>query len=129
MESARRGLPMRIDGDGEQTRDFIHISDVVNANVFCMQSLRFCGGEIRNGGTGTSVSLNNIKDDGIFYFPTDHFGNSQRSDEEADIIYDYYSKIFKKKFEDEKGIGNITNKDIMEVAQFNVQANAIKKKI
>ena len=62
MESARRGLPMRIDGDGEQTRDFIHISDVVNANIFCMQSPRYFGGEIMNVGTGTSVSLNSIKD-------------------------------------------------------------------
>ncbi len=75
------------------------------------------------------LSLNNIKDEGIFFFPTDHFGNSQRSDEEADIVHDYYSKIFKKNFEDEKGKGKITIKDIMVVAPFNVQANAIKQKL
>ena len=32
------------------------------------------------------LGLNNIKDQGIFFIPTDHFGNSQRSDEEAQII-------------------------------------------
>jgi UDP-glucose 4-epimerase len=61
MESARKGVPMRIDGDGEQTRDFIYVSDVVGANIFCMHSRRFFGGETMNVGTGTSVSLNNIK--------------------------------------------------------------------
>ena len=49
------------------------------------------------------LGLNNIKDEGIFFIPTDHFGNSQRSDEEADIIHNYYSKIIGKNFEDEKG--------------------------
>ena len=29
--------------------------------------------------------------------PTDHFGNSQRSDEEAEIIHDYYSQDYGKK--------------------------------
>ena len=61
MEMARKGLPMRIDGDGEQTRDFIHVSDVLNANIFCMQSSHNFRGKILNVGTGHSVSLNNIK--------------------------------------------------------------------
>ena len=60
MEMARKGLPMRIDGDGEQTRDFIHVSDVLNANIFCMQSPQDFRGKILNVGTGNSVSLNNI---------------------------------------------------------------------
>ena len=62
MEMARKGIPMRIDGDGEQTRDFIHVSDVLLANIFCMQSPDHFGGTIMNVGTGRSVSLNNIKD-------------------------------------------------------------------
>ena len=61
MEMIRLGKPMRIDGDGEQTRDFIHVSDVINANIFCMQSSNNFSGKIMNVGTGTSVSLNNIK--------------------------------------------------------------------
>ena len=43
-----------------------------------------------------NIDLKNIKDEGIFFIPTDHFGNSQRSDEEAEIVHDYYSKIIKK---------------------------------
>jgi UDP-glucose 4-epimerase len=61
MERARLGRPMRIDGDGEQTRDFIHVSDVLLANIFCMQSNDYFGGKIMNVGTGTSISLNKVK--------------------------------------------------------------------
>jgi len=61
MEMSRQGRPMRIDGDGEQTRDFIHVSDILLANIFCMQSNTYFGGKIMNVGTGKSVSLNNIK--------------------------------------------------------------------
>ena len=75
------------------------------------------------------LGLNNIKDQGIFFIPTDHFGNSQRSDEEAQIIYDYYSKIMMKIFEDESGKGKIDIENIMVVAPFNVQANNIKQKL
>ena len=62
MEMARQGLPMRIDGDGEQTRDFVHVSDVVAANIFCMQSNAKFSGEIMDVGSGRSVSLNSIKE-------------------------------------------------------------------
>jgi nucleoside-diphosphate-sugar epimerase len=61
MEMARRNLPFRIDGDGEQTRDFIHVSDVISANIFCMQSNVKFRGDIMDVGTGKEVSLNNIK--------------------------------------------------------------------
>lgn len=75
------------------------------------------------------LQLNNIKDEGIFFVPTDHFGNSQRSDEEAEIIHDYYSKIMGKDFEDEDGKDKIDINNIMVVAPFNVQTNNIKQKL
>ena len=75
------------------------------------------------------LGLNNIKDQGIFFIPTDHFGNSQRSDEEAEIIHNYYTKIMGKDFEDENGKDKIDIKNIMVVAPFNVQTNNIKQKL
>ena len=75
------------------------------------------------------LGLKNIENEGIFIIPTDHFGNSQRSDEEAEIVHDYYSKIIKKDFEDENGKGEIDIKNIMVVAPFNVQTNNIKQKL
>ena len=75
------------------------------------------------------LGLNNIKNEGIFLIPTDHFGNSQRSDEEADIIHKYYSKIIGKEFTDEDGKDKIDISNIMVVAPFNVQTNNIKQKL
>ena len=75
------------------------------------------------------LELNDIRDEGIFYMPSEHFGNSQRSDEEAEIIHNYYSKIIGKNYEDEKAKGKIDIKNIMVVAPFNVQANNIKQKL
>ena len=67
MEMIRQDRPLRIDGDGEQTRDLVHIDDIVSANIFLMQDkLRTPGkifsGEVFEVGSGESVSMNYIKD-------------------------------------------------------------------
>lgn len=50
------GQPLTIFGDGTQTRDFIHVSNVVDANLILgMQSTH--NGEIFNIGSGKSVNL------------------------------------------------------------------------
>ena len=61
MEMIRQGLPLRIDGDGYQSRDFIHVSDVVDANISAMESNSWFGGKHYNVGTGQSVSIKYIK--------------------------------------------------------------------
>tara|TARA_R110002124_G_scaffold161102_2_gene328376 strand:- start:92 stop:904 length:813 start_codon:yes stop_codon:yes gene_type:complete len=61
MEMIRQGKPLRIDGDGEQTRDFIHTDDVVGANIFCMNYKNNFDGEIFDVASGSSYSLNQIK--------------------------------------------------------------------
>tara|TARA_R110000787_G_C13413910_1_gene444393 strand:- start:1298 stop:2146 length:849 start_codon:yes stop_codon:yes gene_type:complete len=61
MHMIRHGSPLRIDGDGEQTRDFIHVDDVVNANIFCMDYESRFDGDILNVASGKSVSLKYIK--------------------------------------------------------------------
>jgi len=55
----RRGLQPRIFGDGEQTRDFIHVSDVVRANLLGLEVERGIG-EAFNLGTGKPTSINTL---------------------------------------------------------------------
>ena len=50
--------PFTIVGDGKQTRDFIHVSDLVNALV--LASKRSKSGEIYNIGSGKETSVNRI---------------------------------------------------------------------
>ncbi len=54
-----RNLPPIIYGDGEQTRDFVYIQDVVEANVLALNT-KNAAGEVFNVGTGTSVSVNQV---------------------------------------------------------------------
>ncbi len=54
----RRGLPPAVYGSGEQSRDFIHISDVVEANMRAA-SLEPTG-EIINIGTGNATSIREL---------------------------------------------------------------------
>ena len=61
MERIRRGISLRMDGDGEQTRDMVHVEDIILANIFCMQSTNKFGGKCMDVGSGKSVSMNYIK--------------------------------------------------------------------
>ena len=59
LKARREGRPLEIFGDGEQTRDFTHVSDVVSANMLAMA----CGiadGRALNIGCGENVSVNRI---------------------------------------------------------------------
>jgi nucleoside-diphosphate-sugar epimerase len=49
--------PLLIHGDGEQTRDFTHVSDVVRANLFAMDAT-IADGSALNIGQGRNVSIN-----------------------------------------------------------------------
>ena len=62
MEMIKQGKPLRIDGDGEQTRDLVHVEDIASANIFCMQHQENFSGKWLDVGSGTSVSLNHIKE-------------------------------------------------------------------
>ncbi len=54
------GEKMTITGDGKQTRDFTHVSDVVRANILAAESKRVGSGEVINIGAGSNVSVNEI---------------------------------------------------------------------
>ena len=53
---ALNGEPLTIHGDGEQTRDFIHVDDVVRANVHCATTPGLTGVHNVARGSGTTVS-------------------------------------------------------------------------
>ncbi len=55
---ARRGDPITIYGDGEQTRDFIHVDDVVTANL--LAATTDAVGKAYNVGTGKSVTVEKL---------------------------------------------------------------------
>jgi len=58
MKNLRRNRQPTIYGDGEQTRDFINVKDVVEANVLAME--RNCSYEVFNVGTGTPITINEL---------------------------------------------------------------------
>ena len=54
-----RNIPPIIYGDGEQTRDFVYVQDVVEANMLALNT-KDAVGETFNIGSGTSTSINQI---------------------------------------------------------------------
>ena len=60
LKLAQEGVPLTITGDGEQTRDFTHVSDVVAA-VRQASTLKTIGkGEVFNVGAGEQTSINEL---------------------------------------------------------------------
>ncbi|WP_137291577.1 NAD-dependent epimerase/dehydratase family protein [Natronorubrum halophilum] len=55
LEQARTGDPITIEGDGEQTRDFVHVSDIVRANL--QAATTEDTGEAYNIGTGSRTTI------------------------------------------------------------------------
>lgn len=60
IDQRRQGQPLTIHGDGEQTRDFTWVGDVVRANILAGESDRVGQGEPINVGAGSEVSINRI---------------------------------------------------------------------
>jgi nucleoside-diphosphate-sugar epimerase len=61
MEYIREGDTPFITGDGEQRRDMLHVHDAVAANIFCMEYDGKLNGTHYDVGTGTNISLNDLK--------------------------------------------------------------------
>ena len=58
LERIRDKLPPKINGDGTQFRDFVHVNDVVNANIMSMDS--DVTHEFFNVGTNTTITILNL---------------------------------------------------------------------
>jgi len=57
LEQKEKGQPLTIVPDGRQSRDFVHVSDVVRANILAMRSRKVGKGEAINIGTGKDYSV------------------------------------------------------------------------
>lgn len=73
MHAIRNNITPHINGDGEQRRDMVNVEDVVKANVFCMEQKIDLNGTIFEVGTGTNISLNQIKEIVNKHFPDVQF--------------------------------------------------------
>jgi nucleoside-diphosphate-sugar epimerase len=60
MDQRARGEPLTIHGDGQQTRDFTWVGDVVRANILAAESDRVGRGEPINVGAGAEVSIKRV---------------------------------------------------------------------
>jgi UDP-glucose 4-epimerase len=58
LDQARAGDPITVEGEGDQTRDFVHVDDVVRANR--LAATRGEPGEAYNVGTGASVTIREL---------------------------------------------------------------------
>lgn len=57
IDQCAGGEPLTIVGEGKQTRDFVHVLDVVEANIMAMDSAYVGRGEVINVGGGKSYSV------------------------------------------------------------------------
>lgn len=60
LKLKNEGETLTITGDGEQTRDYVHVSDVVTANIMAAKSDKVGSGEVINIGYGRETSVNEI---------------------------------------------------------------------
>ena len=77
-----RGEKLEIHGSGDQRRDFVHVYDVVDANIKAMNAE--ISGETFNIGSGVNYSINEIAD----FFPLDRFHTDRRTGDAEETLAD-----------------------------------------
>lgn len=60
LKNLKDNKPLQIVGDGEQCRDFVHVQDVVHANLLALHHCKPIMGDVFNVGTGQSYSIYDI---------------------------------------------------------------------
>jgi nucleoside-diphosphate-sugar epimerase len=72
LKQRNEGKALTVVGDGLQTRDFIHVSDIAAANIMVAEKDAETYGQVYNVGTGNATSVDNIAkliSDRIEYLP------------------------------------------------------------
>lgn len=60
LKQSKAGEPMTVYGDGENTRDYTHVKDIVNGNIRAAMSDNVGKGEVLNLGAGRQVTVNEL---------------------------------------------------------------------
>ena len=79
---SKKGEKLEIHGSGEQRRDFIHVLDIVKANVAAMNSATV--GEIFNIGSGVNYSIKELAN----FFPIENYHTERRSGDAEETLAD-----------------------------------------
>jgi UDP-glucose 4-epimerase len=110
-----RNMPPIIYGDVKQTRDFIYIKDVVEANMLALKT-QDAAGEVFNVGTGINISLNRVADILKEKLNKQKLITIHTDPRPADVRHGYadISKIkrilgFNPKISPEEGLANLVN--------------------
>tara|TARA_R100000808_G_scaffold23919_3_gene53847 strand:+ start:11598 stop:12455 length:858 start_codon:yes stop_codon:yes gene_type:complete len=85
MRYIREGKNPFITGNGKQRRDMAHKSDVVSANIFAMEYEGAFNGRHYDVGTGSNISLNEMKDIVNEYFPDVQFDYVEKR--KGDVLF------------------------------------------
>jgi UDP-glucose 4-epimerase len=59
IDKVKQGQPLTVYGDGSQTRDFIHVSDIVNT-IQCSLEKEAAEGQVFNVGSGKATSIDEL---------------------------------------------------------------------
>ena len=60
LKNISEDTPLEIFGDGTQTRDFVHVSDVIEAFYCAIRNIDAKSGNVYNIGSGTATSINEL---------------------------------------------------------------------
>ncbi len=84
----KQGKPPIIYGDGEQTRDFVHVNDIVEANMLALNRQRSVG-EVINVGTGKPTAINELANLLKEFFDQAHVKSVYTAPRKGDIRNSY----------------------------------------
>jgi UDP-glucose 4-epimerase len=106
LDLKKQNKKLTIVGDGNQTRDFVNVSDVADANILAALSERVGKGESINIGTGKKYSVNEIAK--IIGGPTEFLPpRIEPKNSLADISLAKFLLGWKPKIDLEKGLKNL----------------------
>ncbi|MEM2111041.1 MAG: SDR family oxidoreductase [Candidatus Bathyarchaeia archaeon] len=88
VDRISKNMPPIIFGDGEQTRDFVYIDDIVEANMLAL-NVSEASGEIFNIGTGTPISINQLAEVLKRTIKKENLKNIYADPRPGDILHSY----------------------------------------